>query len=123
TNGLSKRIIINSFVISALITFIYFLIVYPISETPLESYRGGFGNPNSVGVLAVTLFSVSLVAGTSLIKKGRRYLLAILYLLIVIGAGYLTLISNSRTSFITLVIVFVIVLTMFIYDMLKMRNL
>src|SRR5699024_10679627 len=41
----------------------------------------------------------------------------------VIGAGYLTLISNSRTSFITLVIVFVIVLTMFIYDMLKMRNL
>src|SRR5699024_6085453 len=105
------------------IIFIYFLIEYPISETPAESYKGGFYNPNSVGVLAVTLFSVSIAAGTSLLKNKQRYILAFIYLLIALGAGYLTLISNSRTSFMTIVIVFVIIFVTFVYDVLKTRNL
>src|SRR5699024_10298816 len=50
-------------------------------------------------------------------------ILASIYLLIAIAAGYLTLISNSRTSFITLVIVFVIVTITFIYDVLKGQHL
>src|SRR5699024_4844569 len=83
-----------------IIIFTYFLINYPIAEAT-GAYKGGFGNPNSVGVLAVTLFSVSLVAGTNLLKNKRSTILAIIYLIIAIAAGYLTLISNSRTSFIT----------------------
>src|SRR5699024_8472401 len=59
----TKRLIINTFVISSIVVFSYFLINYPIAEST-GAYKGGFGNPNSVGVLAVTLFSVSLVAGT-----------------------------------------------------------
>src|SRR5690625_1090430 len=118
----TKRLIINTFVISSVIVFSYFLINYPIAEST-GAYKGGFGNPNSVGVLAVTLFSVSLVAGTSLLKNKRSYILASIYLLIAIAAGYLTLISNSRTSFITLVIVFIIVTITFIYDVLKKQEL
>src|SRR5699024_2756399 len=82
-----------TFVISSLIIFTYFLINYPIAEAT-GAYKGGFGNPNSVGVLAVTLFSVSLVAGTNLLKNKRSTILAIIYLIIAIAAGYLTLISN-----------------------------
>src|SRR5699024_2780151 len=118
----TKRLVIITFVISSLIIFTYFLINYPIAEAT-GAYKGGFGNPNSVGVLAVTLFSVSLVAGTNLLKNKRSTILAIIYLIIAIAAGYLTLISNSRTSFITLVIVFVIVTITFIYDVLKRRQL
>jgi len=118
----TKRLIINTFVISSIVVFSYFLINYPIAEST-GAYKGGFGNPNSIGVLAVTLFSVSLVAGTSLLKNKRSYILASIYLLIAIAAGYLTLISNSRTSFITLVIVFGIVAMTFIYDVLKGRHL
>src|SRR5699024_913376 len=76
----TKRLIINSFVISSIVVFSYFLINYPIAEST-GAYKGGFGNPNSVGVLAVTLFSVSLVAGTSLLTNKRSYILASIYLL------------------------------------------
>src|SRR5690625_5791475 len=117
-----KRLVIITFVISSLIIFTYFFINYPIAEAT-GAYKGGFGNPNSVGVLAVTLFSVSLVAGTNLLKNKRSTILAMIYLLIAIAAGSLTLISNSRTTFITLVIVFVIVTITFIYDVLKRRQL
>src|SRR5690625_277222 len=65
TEVTTKRLVIITFVISSLIIFTYFLINYPIAEAT-GAYKGGFGNPNSVGVLAVTLFSVSLVAGTNL---------------------------------------------------------
>src|SRR5699024_9065082 len=71
----TKRLIINTFVISSIVVFSYFLINYPIAEST-GAYKGGFGNPNSIGVLAVTLFSVSLVAGTSLLKNKRSYILA-----------------------------------------------
>src|SRR5690625_7297425 len=60
----TKRLVIISFVISSLIIFTYFLINYSIAEATGAS-KGGFATPNSVGVLAVTLFSVSLVAGTN----------------------------------------------------------
>lgn len=119
----SKGLIITSFMISSTLIFTYFLIEYPISNVETIAYQGGFGNPNSVGVLAVTLFSVSLVATTSLIKERKNYLLAILSLLIGVMAGYLTIISASRTSFITLVIIFALISISFIYDVLKTRNL
>src|SRR5699024_6219011 len=87
------------------------------------AYKGGFGNPTSVGVLAVTLFSVSIVAGANLLKNKPSSILEIIDLIIAIDAGYLTLLSNIRISFITLVIVFVIVTITFIYDVLKRRQL
>src|SRR5699024_2745322 len=118
----TKRLIINTFVISSIVVFSCFLINYPIAEST-GAYKGGFGSPHAVRVFAVTLFSVSLVAGTSRLINIRAYILASLYLLIAIAAGYLSLISNSLTSSITLVIVFVLVTITFIYDVLKGRHL
>src|SRR5690625_7065972 len=43
--------------------------------------------------------------------------------MIAVAGGYLTLVSNSRRSFIALVIVFVIVTITFIYGVLKRRQL
>lgn len=120
---ISEGLIITSFMISAIIVFTYFLIEYPIIDSSLKAYRGGFGNPNSVGVLAVTLFSVSLVAGTSLLKAKQNYLIAFISLFISLGAAYLTIISSSRTSFLTLALIFAIVSVTFTYDVLKTRNL
>src|SRR5690625_5746378 len=87
----TKRLVIITFVISSLIIFTYFLINYPIAEAT-GAYKGGFGNPNSVGVLAVTLFSVSLVAGTNLLKNKRSTIFAMIYLLIDIVVGFFTFI-------------------------------
>src|SRR5699024_5039895 len=100
----------------------YFLINYPIAEAT-GAYKGGFGNPNSVGVLAVTLFSVSLVAGTNLLKNKRSTILAIIYLIIAIADEYLSLNYNNLSYFINLVIVIVILKITIIYDMLKKRQL
>src|SRR5699024_12279773 len=84
----TKRLIINTFVISSIVVFSYFLINYSIAEST-GAYKGGFGNINSIGVLAVTLFSVSLVAGTSLLLFKCLYILALMYLFILIDDGYL----------------------------------
>src|SRR5699024_12754609 len=77
----------------------------------------------SVCVLVVTLFNFSLVAVSIILNNKRSYILASIYLLIAIAASYLTFISNSRTSFITLVIVFIIVTFTFISDVLKKQEL
>ena len=122
TDVLSEKLILNSVIISTSIIFIYFFIDYPLPDITVEAYKGGFNNPNRLGMLAVTLFSASIVAGVSLLKSQQRYILALIYLLIAIGAGYLTIISNSRTSFIALVVVFAIVTLTYIYEVLKMYN-
>src|SRR5690625_6090157 len=88
----TKRLVIITFVISSLIIFTYFLINYPIAEAT-GAYKGGFGNPTSVGVLAVTLFSVSVVAGTNLLKIKSSTILAIIYFIIAIVYGYSTFIT------------------------------
>src|SRR5690625_7612589 len=66
----TKRLVIITFVISSLIIFTYFLINYPIAEAT-GAYKGGFGNLNSVGVLAVDFFIVSLVELTHLLNNKR----------------------------------------------------
>lgn len=121
---ISEKLIINSLIISLGIIFIYILFESPIFTSDLEvAYSGSFSNSGTFGEVAVTFAIVSLIAGTSLLKLRQNFFLAILYLLITVGVSYLVIISGSRTSFITLIIILGIVLTTYFYDMLKSRNL
>lgn len=119
----TEAYVVNSFLIISVGIFIYFMVAYPIPDMPFNAYKGGFGNPNSLGVLSVTVFSVSIVSAFGLIKMRQNYWLAIIYFLIGLAAAYFTAISASRTSFLTLIAITVLVVSVYLVSILKSREL
>jgi len=117
-----KYISINSVLFTFIASFII-IIYFSLKDHPLNQrvsvYSGLFDNPNSMGVFAATLFSVSFV----LILINEKKVVRIFSLLMLVSGIYFIMISGSRTSFLTVCIVVLIWIVSYVITLIKEKRL
>lgn len=113
--NISSMFVLNVFIISTFFILLLSLIEYPVGQR-LHVYSGIFENPNSMGMLAATLFSASFILLIVSPKKNAKLSYAFISLISI----YFVSIAGSRTSFLTTFLILLVIF--FIYCVLKLKE-
>lgn len=110
---ITAKHLINLVMFAFVVILSYSVIEYPI-ESLLYTYSGVFDNTNSMGMLAASMFVISILA-----IQQYRGLIRYFYVIFVGISVFFIIVSGSRTAFLTMLGIILILLTYYIYIWLK----